>query len=185
MRTLAIGLAALALLGGRKTEGPDTQINAAQKLADGTFYVGADMNGKSVAMAVGDALRVELESIPTAGYVWQVAGQPDFLEHVGDGMRATDPEVQDQPGYVVVVGDFNATMQHAPFRDLLDTGLRDAHLERGDGWAATFPADRSFPPVLRIDHVLVGDDVEVLEVGSGDATGSDHKPVWAVLALTS
>ncbi|MCB0996655.1 MAG: endonuclease/exonuclease/phosphatase family protein [Acidimicrobiales bacterium] len=93
--------------------------------------------------------------------------------------------VQDQPGYVVVVGDFNATMQHAPFRDLLDTGLRDAHLERGDGWAATFPADRSFPPVLRIDHVLVGDDVEVLEVGSGDATGSDHKPVWAVLALTS
>ncbi|HPE47496.1 MAG TPA: protease inhibitor I42 family protein [Hyphomonas sp.] len=113
MRTLAIGLAALALLGGRKTEGPDTQINAAQKLADGTFYVGADMNGKSVAMAVGDALRVELESIPTAGYVWQVAGQPDFLEHVGDGMRATDPEVQDQPGYTggnhYLSFDFRAT----------------------------------------------------------------------------
>ncbi|MCA8897400.1 MAG: protease inhibitor I42 family protein [Hyphomonas sp.] len=113
MRTLAIGLAALALLGGRKTEGPDTQINAAQKLADGTFYAGADMNGKSVAMAVGDALRVELESIPTAGYVWQVAGQPDFLEHVGDGMRATDPEVQDQPGYTggnhYLSFDFRAT----------------------------------------------------------------------------
>ena len=113
MRTLAIGLAALALLGGRKTEGPDTQMDTVQKLEDGTLYAGAGMNGKSVTMAVGDTLRVELESIPTAGYVWQVAGQPDFLEHVGDGMRATDPEVQDQPGYTggnhYLSFDFRAT----------------------------------------------------------------------------
>ena len=134
MRTLAIGLAALALLGGCKTEGPDTQMDTVQKLEDGTLYAGAGMNGKSVTMAVGDTLRVELESIPTAGYVWQVTDQPDFLEHVGDGMRATDPAVQNQPGYTggnhYLSFDFRATAPGAGTLSLVEG--RPWELEAGE-----------------------------------------------------
>mgnify|MGYP003633150626 FL=1 len=68
------------------------------ELADGMLYAGADQNGGQVEMHVGQTLRIELESIPTAGYVWEIQDQPDFLELVGENTRPTNPEFQNQPG---------------------------------------------------------------------------------------
>ncbi len=88
----------------------------------------------------------------------------------------------DQPA--VVLGDFNADRDHAPFRGLLDTGLRDAHDERGRGLARTFPAGL---PVLQLDHVLVRDGsgarLVVRDVREVRLPGSDHKTVVADLAV--
>ena len=85
---------------------------------------------------------------------------------------------------VVVAGDFNADRDHAPFRRLLEAGLRDAHDERGRGLARTFPA---VLPVLHLDHVLVRDGeaaaLEVLEVSEVRLPGSDHLTVVAELAV--
>ncbi len=55
---------------------------------------------------------------------------------------------------LVVSGDFNATLDHAQFRHLLRRGLRDAAEQVGAGFTPTYPADRTFPPVLTLDHVL-------------------------------
>ncbi|MDQ3610340.1 MAG: endonuclease/exonuclease/phosphatase family protein [Actinomycetota bacterium] len=86
----------------------------------------------------------------------------------------------------VVAGDLNADRDHALFRALLDTGLRDAHDERGRGLARTWPA--SFP-VLQLDHVLVRDRagvrLAVLEVAEAEVPGSDHLAVVADLAILS
>ncbi len=72
---------------------------AKSEKADGVVNAGADMNGKAVTMKVGETLFVELKSIPTAGYVWEVKTQPAFLELGGETTRPTDPERQNQPGF--------------------------------------------------------------------------------------
>jgi len=76
-------------------------------------YAGADMNGQSVTLPVGALLRVELESIPTAGYLWNIKDQPAFLNLEAEHSRPTDPETQTDPmftgGNHYLASDFRAT----------------------------------------------------------------------------
>ncbi len=87
---------------------------------------------------------------------------------------------------VVVAGDLNADRDHAPFRRLLDTGLRDAADERGRGLARTWPVGL---PVLQLDHVLVRDGeggrLAVLDQREARVPGSDHLAVVTDLAVLS
>jgi len=101
MRATGLGLAvALLMLGACKVEQDAGPAGPPAPAADeaGLVYVDASLNGKTVELSVGDTLRVELESIPTAGYIWQVADQPDFLLLKAEGTRPTDPDFQNQPG---------------------------------------------------------------------------------------
>jgi endonuclease/exonuclease/phosphatase (EEP) superfamily protein YafD len=84
----------------------------------------------------------------------------------------------------VVAGDFNASRDHRPFRDLLAAGFldcADAALRRP--WPGfTWPADRLIPPVLRLDHVLVSRaGTTVLEARTIRVPGTDHRGVFAVI----
>lgn len=73
---------------------------AAQAEAEaGVVYAGADQAGGNVSLAAGETLRIELETIPTAGYVWQIVEKPDFLSVVGENTRATNPALQNLPGF--------------------------------------------------------------------------------------
>lgn len=74
--------------------------DAAQAEAEaGVVYAGADQAGGNVSLASGETLRIELETIPTAGYVWQIVEIPDFLQVTGENTRATNPALQDLPGF--------------------------------------------------------------------------------------
>jgi len=88
-------------------------------------------------------------------------------------------------GPLVMLGDFNATRYHRPFRDLLGTSLRDAHVSRGRGFARTWPQFRRVPAFALLDHVLVSEDIAVREVTEAHAPGSDHRAVVASLQLRS
>lgn len=66
----------------------------------GVIYAGADKKGGTVAMKTGETLRIELESIPTAGYVWSISETPAFMKQVAEGGRPTNPAYQNLPGYV-------------------------------------------------------------------------------------
>lgn len=78
---------------------------------------------------------------------------------------------------MVMGGDFNATEDHRPFRNLLDQGWTDVHDDKGCGPDLTWPT-RGLPfPVMRLDHILVTDHFEVLSTEVGDPGGSDHHPV--------
>ncbi|MCY7366186.1 MAG: endonuclease/exonuclease/phosphatase family protein [Frankiaceae bacterium] len=85
---------------------------------------------------------------------------------------------------MVVAGDLNADRDHALFRDLLGTGLRDAHDSVGRGLARTWPSGL---PVLHLDHVLVRDGegarIAVTRVREERVPGSDHRAVVADLAV--
>jgi endonuclease/exonuclease/phosphatase (EEP) superfamily protein YafD len=83
----------------------------------------------------------------------------------------------------VLAGDFNATLDFPELRDLLDTGYRDAGEVTGDGLAPTWPQGRILPPPVTIDHVLADRRASILDYGVEDLPGSDHRAVFAFLAL--
>ncbi|HEX6871114.1 MAG TPA: endonuclease/exonuclease/phosphatase family protein [Micromonosporaceae bacterium] len=84
---------------------------------------------------------------------------------------------------LIMLGDFNASVDHAPMRTLLDTGLVDVNAELGHGWAPTWPADRIMPPLVQLDHVLHGPGLAAIWAGRQRVPGSDHLAVVADLVL--
>jgi endonuclease/exonuclease/phosphatase (EEP) superfamily protein YafD len=85
---------------------------------------------------------------------------------------------------VVVAGDFNATVDHAPLRRALRRGYRDAACEVGNGLVPTWgPEPHGHPPLLTIDHVLVGPGWAVLRTRVHRIPGIDHRALYAELRL--
>ncbi len=99
--------------------------------------------------------RSALESLPTAG-----AGSP-----------------------WVLAGDFNATLDHAELRAVLDRGYTDGGDATGHGLEPTWPAGRTLPPLITIDHVLADRRLRFLEFDVVDLPGSDHNSVFAAIAV--
>ena len=108
-----------------------------------------------------------------------------FLEDLWRGsLQDLAVEVVAEQRPLVVAGDLNGDRDHAAFRELLGTGLRDAHDARGEGLARTWPAGL---PLLHLDHVLVRDGrggrLAVLRVAEARVAGSDHLAVVADVAV--
>lgn len=82
----------------------------------------------------------------------------------------------------VLMGDFNATADHARFRRLEASGFSDA-LD-GTGWSATWPAGRLVPPLLRLDHALLSQGLTPRSAGTLSIPGSDHRGVVVDIAPT-
>jgi endonuclease/exonuclease/phosphatase family metal-dependent hydrolase len=87
----------------------------------------------------------------------------------------------------LVVGDMNATPDHEPMRRLDDAGFRDAGEVANEGWQPTWPANHVgvfplLPPVVRIDHVLIGDEMASLGTSTVDIAGTDHYALVATVA---
>jgi endonuclease/exonuclease/phosphatase family metal-dependent hydrolase len=87
----------------------------------------------------------------------------------------------------LVVGDMNATPDHEPMRRLDDAGFRDAGEVSNEGWQPTWPANHVgvfplLPPVVRIDHVLIGPQMASLGTSTVDIAGTDHYALLATVA---
>jgi endonuclease/exonuclease/phosphatase (EEP) superfamily protein YafD len=82
----------------------------------------------------------------------------------------------------VLAGDFNATLDHAPFRGVLRLGYADAARQAGNGLTPTWgPLGR--PAVIAIDHVLVDRRCAVLASSVHAVPGTDHRAVYAEVRL--
>jgi endonuclease/exonuclease/phosphatase (EEP) superfamily protein YafD len=90
------------------------------------------------------------------------------------------PEPQER-GIQVLAGDFNATLDHSAFRDLLGSGYEDAADEVGAGLGATWPVLGSPAPPITLDHVLVEDSAEVVSFETEEVPLTDHRAVIAEL----
>ncbi|MFZ2529341.1 MAG: endonuclease/exonuclease/phosphatase family protein [Rhodococcus sp. (in: high G+C Gram-positive bacteria)] len=82
----------------------------------------------------------------------------------------------------IVGADFNATFGHTQFRALLSGRFANAAEQVGAGSLATYPSDRTFPPVVGIDHILVAGG-RATEVTTVDIPGTDHRAVVARIEL--
>jgi endonuclease/exonuclease/phosphatase (EEP) superfamily protein YafD len=91
-------------------------------------------------------------------------------------------------GPQLMLGDFNASRDHGPFRQLLGTGLVDAaDAVRMLPWqGVTWPANRRrWPVAVRLDHVLVTpQSIGVRAVRLVPVPGTDHRGVLADLEFS-
>jgi predicted extracellular nuclease len=98
--------------------------------------------------------------------------------------RALAAALRAGPRPLVIVGDLNAPDSSAVIQSLLAIGLRDAFASAGRGYGYTYGHTlRPAFSFLRIDHVLLSEDVEVVRAFVGGKDASDHRPVIADLRL--
>jgi endonuclease/exonuclease/phosphatase (EEP) superfamily protein YafD len=84
----------------------------------------------------------------------------------------------------ILSGDFNATWDQSPFRDLVGRGYRDAGEVAGKGLEATFPAGGGLlPPPITIDHILADERFGIVEYEVEPLPDSDHHAIFAELTV--
>jgi vancomycin resistance protein VanJ len=95
-------------------------------------------------------------------------------------------KVRAEQGPVILLGDFNMTDQFEEYGQVTRL-YTDTFREAGDvGLGFTFPSGKRPPiqPVLRLDYVFHNGYFRGLEARTLNWSGSsDHRPVWALLAL--
>ena len=86
----------------------------------------------------------------------------------------------------VVAGDFNASRDHRPFRDLLAAGFLDcADSSQSRPWPGfTWPAAGGMLPIMRLDHVLVSRAATVRMTRAIRVPQTDHHSVLADIEFT-
>ncbi|MCW2766186.1 MAG: hypothetical protein JWO11_2145 [Nocardioides sp.] len=136
-----------------------------------------DTNLESWEVTVGDLTILAVHpSAPTMPEAWR-----DDHAAILAAAREYTPDL--------VVGDLNATNDHAPLRALADAGWRDVAELANEGWQPTWPANDLFstvgvplPTLARIDHVLVGPALAAISSRTVALDGTDHRAVIAEVA---
>ncbi|MET4095166.1 endonuclease/exonuclease/phosphatase family protein [Arthrobacter sp. UYCu712] len=100
--------------------------------------------------------------------------------------------VATRPGNVLLLGDFNATFDHAEFRRLLAGGpgkpagagrLVDAGVVALARFVPTWPKDGQWLPGVVIDHIVASPDVRISGYSVQSVAGTDHAAVLATLSV--
>ncbi len=125
--------------------------------------------------------------VPSLGPVRIVAAHPcnpfcgsNLFAAEHEQLRSTVDANLDQP--LIVAGDFNATDDHAPMRDLYSDGLKSATDILGAGWMPTYPANSSIPPLIPIDHILVNHYLTATSLHRFTIANTDHLGLMATIA---
>ena len=131
----------------------------------------------SVQVTAGAGPAVELVSVHSAP---PATGPSSVRAWATDlaGLPAPVPEV-----LRVLAGDFNATPDHAAWRELLRRGYVDAARATGRGSDWTWRPLRVRVPRMALDHVLVDPRIAVAACWFVPVHGSDHRSVVAELVL--
>ncbi|BDX34268.1 hypothetical protein TUM20985_48150 [Mycobacterium antarcticum] len=110
---------------------------------------------------------------PIIGWQQDIAKFPSTLSEV---------VVETGDGAVLVGGDFNSTIDMRPFRALLTNGYQDAARQAGSGRNVTYPANKRYPPVLGIDHILTR-NATAASTATIELPGTDHRAVLATVMV--
>ncbi len=164
--------------------GSGTGIWSRYPLRDTKKYDGFTMHQVSATMAhpqLGDVGVYAFHPLPP---VFGVDTWQSELRRIDDILGA-----ETRPA--VVGADFNATRDHAAFRQLLRGRFADAADQAGAGLLRTYPTDKTYkgitgtrllPPLIGIDYVLVAHGAGEA-VRTVDIPGSDHRAILARLRM--
>jgi endonuclease/exonuclease/phosphatase (EEP) superfamily protein YafD len=165
---------------------PHTQIDLRGGSRGSGIYSRFPLSDGPVVTPVHMAQPTALLKLPNGDAVELICVHPvtPSLGRGGSGRWREELGVLPPPGDLprVVAGDFNATLDHAVFRDVLGLGYADAGLQAGKALTRTWgPAGQG--AALTLDHVLVGRDSAVLDYSVYELPGSDHRAVFAEIQL--
>ena len=90
-------------------------------------------------------------------------------------------DLRTRTGPVIALGDYNATLDHRPFRELLSEGCTDAVVVSRHWWTRTWPGVRRIPTLICIDHVI-SRGLRAASVSTARVHPSDHTALIARLA---
>ena len=161
---------------------------------------GAQGLGIFSKLPLHDAQLIQSAGFPTLRATIDVGGQRVTLYNVHaqspvygathfwqDDLAQLRTELHAETGPSIAAGDFNAGYGHRPFRELLEHGWHDAHMDLGRGTARTWPMDRlggaNFNGYIRLDHVLTSPDVRATHIEETPGDGSDHRGLIADIAV--
>ncbi|RNL65230.1 endonuclease/exonuclease/phosphatase family protein [Nocardioides marmoriginsengisoli] len=95
-----------------------------------------------------------------------------------DVLNQVVPELD---GPVILAGDFNTTVDHAPMRDLLGDRFQDAARTSNAGWQPTWPRGLG---LLTIDHVITSAPYAAISTSTYLVDGTDHRALVARLRIS-
>ena len=113
----------------------------------------------------------------------ELRNAPNYLKHTGQVRRDQVDDLLAWTGKMrepmILAGDFNTPPAGRIYGSLAGV-FGDSFAERGSGWGYTFPSDR---PMLRIDYIFHSKEWQVVRCVNGPEHGSDHRSIFAELAL--
>jgi endonuclease/exonuclease/phosphatase (EEP) superfamily protein YafD len=146
-------------------------------LSDGPQVPDTHMAQPTALVELPGGATVELVCVhPVAPGLPQWGGAARWREEL-----ALLPPPGDRPR--VLAGDFNASLDHATFRDVLRLGYRDAAQQAGDALTPTWGPPGGSSGLFALDHVLVDQDSAVREYSVHPVPLSDHRAVFAEIQL--
>ncbi|MGW2691848.1 endonuclease/exonuclease/phosphatase family protein [Streptomyces sp. NPDC001296] len=128
----------------------------------------ADVHGRPVRLQLAHPM----PPLPGQLSVWR--------RELGE-LRAYAAAGHDAP--TILAGDFNASQDHAAFRRILDTGLRDGARLSGDARTPSWPTWTARPFGAQIDHVLVSRDFSVRSAHFLSIADTDHRALVVDVTL--
>ncbi|OLT51015.1 hypothetical protein BJF88_02320 [Cellulosimicrobium sp. CUA-896] len=125
---------------------------------------------------------VEVGGVPVrVTAVHPVPPLPELAHEWHAEMLRLGHRAHEDPLPQVLVGDFNATYDHATFRDLLGDRFHDATRSAGQGLNLSWSARPGTPALLDLDHVVTDRENVVTDVGSLHVPDTDHRAVVATV----
>ena len=147
----------------------------------------------------GDLIPIEASSIPAAsidfdGTVIQFGSVHPFSprpsnQGLWDRGLGSISQLREDDHTFVLMGDFNATWDHASFRYLLGGRFVDAGENAGEWFHMTYPANKKLfgvilvPAAVEIDHIVHDRGVVVGDLDAVTIAGSDHKALLGTLEV--
>jgi len=157
---------------------------------------GGDGSGIAAKVPLRQIILIESSILSQPSVVVDRPGNDDFevtAVHIQPPLEAEDvntwrrelaqlPQAAPRERVRVLAGDFNASLDHAAFRAIVDRGYSDAGEEAGEGMTPTW-ADWPLGPPLTIDHILADVRCAISSYAVFDLPGSDHNAIMAEIVL--
>lgn len=147
----------------------------------------------------GDLIPIEASSIPAAsidfdgtvirfGSVHPFSPRPSN-QGLWDRGLGSISQLREDDHTFVLMGDFNATWDHASFRYLLGGRFVDAGENAGEWFHMTYPANKRLfgwipvPAAVEIDHIVHDRSAVVGDLDAVTVSGSDHNALLGTLEV--
>jgi endonuclease/exonuclease/phosphatase family metal-dependent hydrolase len=157
---------------------------------------GGDGSGIAANLPLRQVILIEDSVLSQPSVVVDVPGRRDIeltAVHVQPPLSPADlrtwraeladlPRPEPKKRLRILAGDFNATLDQAAFRDLVDRGYADAGEETGEGLTPTWASWPTGPP-LTIDHIVADVRCAISSYAVFDLPNSDHNAVLAEVVL--